>query len=101
MSRAMRERLAALTGQLYSAVYSLTPRQRTAAVRALDELTQTNCPWHLYRLRGALRGMIDDASTSRERDRRLRVDRLPKNRRLLEVVRAPKARPDENRGRRG
>lgn len=83
----MRERLGALTGQLYTAVCNLTPRQRTAALRSLDELTQTNCPWHLYRLRGALRGMIDDASSNRERARRLRVDRLPKNRPHLELVR--------------
>ena len=83
----MRQRLGALTGQLYAAIYNLTPRQRTAALRALDELTQTNCPWYLYQLRGALRGLIDDASSSRERARRLRVDRLPRSRPHLELVR--------------
>lgn len=77
-----------LTGQLYSAVYNLTPRQRTAALRALAGLTQTNCPWHLYRCRDLLRGLIDDASTKRERAARLRGARLRENRPHLELVRA-------------
>lgn len=71
----VRARLGGLTGQLYAAIYDLTPRQRTAALRVLDGLTETNCAWHLYRLRAPLRGLIDEASSARELAQRRRARR--------------------------
>jgi hypothetical protein len=71
--RTAKQQLGDLADALYSAIYNMTPRQRSAALRALDGLTTTNCGWILYGLRQVLRGLINDASSSRERNARARA----------------------------
>lgn len=62
-----------LTGALYRGLYDMTPRQRSAAYRTLERLTDTNCGWVLYRLRAPLRELIDAASHPREITARARA----------------------------
>jgi hypothetical protein len=57
---------------VYSEICNLTPRQRRAALRVLDELTTTNCGWTLYRMRAGLLDLVDGASTAREQRNRAR-----------------------------
>lgn len=71
--RTIKGRLGELASGLYSEIHKMTPRQRSAALRALDGLTSTNCGWTLYRMSEVLRGFIDDASTLRERKARKRA----------------------------
>lgn len=73
MSRTMRAQLGEICSAVYSPIYAMTPRQRSAALRALEQLTQTNCSWILYRMRPLLAGLIDDASSARERKARARA----------------------------
>lgn len=70
--RPMKAQLNDLTEAFYLGIYNLTPRQRSAAIRALQGLTATNCSWLLHRFRPLLLGLIDDASGRRERNARER-----------------------------
>jgi hypothetical protein len=60
------------SAQTYGRIFNLTPRERRAALRALDKLTTTNCSWHLYAMRDVLRDFIDCATPRREKRRRER-----------------------------
>lgn len=73
MSRSAKARLGELAEALYREIYSMTPRQRRRAIRALERCNEVNCSWILYRLRPALLGFIDDASSARERNARARA----------------------------
>ena len=68
-----KQRLGDLANALYKAIYTMTPRQRGRAIRALETLTDRNCGWVLYRLREPLLGFINDASSRRERNARARA----------------------------
>ena len=65
--------LTALAGEVYSAIFNMTPRQRGAAVRALEGLTSSNCAWTLYEMRPVLLGFIQQASGFTERKARARA----------------------------
>lgn len=71
--RPAKARLGDLSDAVYSAICDLTPRQRRAAIRALEGLTETNCSWVLHRMRDVLLGFIDDASMLRQRKARARA----------------------------
>lgn len=63
MKRAtIHSRLCQITYAVYQSVLDLTPQQRRAALRELDRLTHTNCGWHLYVMRDALREFIRTAT---------------------------------------
>ncbi len=78
-ARSAKAQLSDISSSVYSAIFAMTPRQRGAAVRALDGLTTTNCNWTLYEMRSVLRRFIDSASSftelkARARARTKRVD---------------------------
>lgn len=72
MSRTAKARLGELSNALYSGIRNMTPRQRGAALRALDAVNDCNCGWTLYRMREVLRMFIGEASSARERAARAR-----------------------------
>jgi len=54
-----------LASDVYAQIYRMTPRQRRAALRALDRFSSTNCGWPVYAMRDVLRGFVRDASSAR------------------------------------
>jgi hypothetical protein len=62
-----KQRLGALASHVYSEIYAMTPRQRRAARRALEQLSQTNCGWTLYGMRGTLGVFLAMATPLRKR----------------------------------
>ncbi len=74
MRRSVKARMSDFASALYREIYDMEPRQRTAALKALNGLTTTNCNWILYELRLPLIRLIDAASSSRERAARRKRD---------------------------
>jgi len=70
--RKMRDRLGLLVDPVYLQIYDWSPRERTAAVRALAKLNIANCGATLYNSRHLLRLFIDWASSEREKAARRR-----------------------------
>lgn len=73
-ARTAKAQLNTLACDVYASILNMTPRQRSAALRALAGLTPTNCSWQVYEMRFVLRGFIDTASSFTEAKRRKRLD---------------------------
>jgi hypothetical protein len=67
----MRDRLSELASGLYHEISIMTPRERRAASRAIDRLTDTNCGWQVYELRHVLRDFIATATPKRRKKRKV------------------------------
>lgn len=59
-----------LASAVYAQIYAMTPRQRRAALRALDRMNDRNCGWTAYRMRAVLRDFVAEASSARAKVRR-------------------------------
>lgn len=70
MTLRIKRHLADIANEAYASILRLAPRQRRAALRALDGMSETNCGWTEFEMRPVLREFIRMASSGRCKARR-------------------------------
>ena len=66
-TRPMKRVLGDIASSVYSQILAMTPRQRRQAKVAIGKMTNCNCGWDVYAMRGVLLEYISMASWPRTR----------------------------------